>query len=57
MEKTEFSETSTHKIQKPGNNPEESIQNLLLVECYFCYDIAVLGVISRVRLASWYPNS
>jgi hypothetical protein len=25
MEQTEFSETSAHKIQTPGNNPEESI--------------------------------
>ena len=28
MEETECLETSAHKIQKPGNNPEESIQNL-----------------------------
>jgi len=28
MEQTECSETSAHKIQTPGNNPEESIQHL-----------------------------
>jgi len=28
IEKTECSETSAHKIQTPGNNPEESIQVL-----------------------------
>jgi hypothetical protein len=28
MEQTECSETSALKIQTPGNNPEESIQNL-----------------------------
>ena len=28
MEETECSETSAHKIQSPGNNPEESIQHL-----------------------------
>ena len=28
MEQTECSETSAHKIQTPGNNPEESIQPL-----------------------------
>jgi len=27
-EHTECSETSAHKIQMPGNNPEESIQHL-----------------------------
>ena len=27
MEQTECSETSVHKIQTPGNNPEESIQH------------------------------
>jgi hypothetical protein len=26
MEETEYSETSAHKIQKPGNYPEENIQ-------------------------------
>ena len=26
MEQTECSETSAHKIQTPGNSPEESIQ-------------------------------
>jgi hypothetical protein len=28
MEQTECSETSAHKIQKPGNNLEESIKHL-----------------------------
>ena len=28
MEQIECSETSSHKIQTPGNNPEESIQHL-----------------------------
>jgi len=28
MEQTECSETSAHKLQTPGNNPEESIQHL-----------------------------
>ena len=28
MEQTERSKISAHKIQKPGNNPEESIQHL-----------------------------
>jgi len=27
MERAECSETSTHKIQTPGNYPEESIQH------------------------------
>ena len=27
MERTERSETSKHKIQTPGNHPEESIQH------------------------------
>jgi hypothetical protein len=27
MEETEHSETSTYKIQKPGNYPEESMQH------------------------------
>jgi len=27
MEKTECSETSTYKIQTPGNYPEESVQH------------------------------
>ena len=26
MEQTEYSETSAHKIQRPGNNPKERIQ-------------------------------
>ena len=28
MEQTECSETSAHKIQKPGNNPEESTRHI-----------------------------
>jgi len=28
LEQTECSETSAHKIQTPGNNPEESTQHL-----------------------------
>jgi hypothetical protein len=31
MEQTECSETSAHKIQTPGNYPEENIQHILIL--------------------------
>ena len=33
MEQTECSEMSAHKIQMPGNNPEESVQHLEHSKC------------------------
>ena len=57
MEETECSETSEHKIQTPGNNPEESIQHLEhgeilksrnIISLYRCnqiiYNVAVQSV-------------
>jgi len=35
MEQTECSETSAHKIQMPGNYPEESIQRSCTLSIWF----------------------
>jgi hypothetical protein len=63
MEQTECSETSAHKIQTPGNNPEESIQRLeqgeslksrinwlvFLIRSIFLYKVGIEHVIKGVH--------
>jgi hypothetical protein len=50
MEQIECSETSTYKIQTPGNHPEENIQHTVLniVICILSLPLHVCGIIHCV---------
>jgi len=48
MEQTECSETSAHKIQTPGNYPEEDIQHRTSLSAVFCSEF-----IARARWGNW----
>ena len=39
MEQTECSETSTYKLQTPGNYPKENIQQVIFNMVHYCYNV------------------
>ena len=53
MEQTDCSETTSHKIQTPGNNPEESIQQKIRTFFFFLlYNLYVTVFIFRYPMGT-----
>jgi hypothetical protein len=54
---TEYSETSAHKIQKPGNYPEESTQHSEHGESFKSRGVKPTAVVSLLLMLSTYVHS